>query len=100
MNSFEQFERQFEYMKEQLETIEEELDKKELNKDKVSSALLNASFCLEDDIYKLFENTISEEEYKALEDENKLLKEIVYNLAKNDLQLLYDLKYKYNIEDE
>lgn len=61
---------------------------------------------LADNVYEIYEETYGlEEEHKELkeeneylEKENETLKMLIFELAQNNLQLQYDLKFKYNID--
>lgn len=61
---------------------------------------------LADNVYEIYEETCGlEEEHKELKEENEILEAenetlrmLIFELAQNNLQLQYDLKFKYNID--
>lgn len=85
--------------------IEKFLKKDEINKKWVEDTLKEID-TLADNVYEIYEETCGleeeheelQEENKYLEEENETLKMLLFELAQNNLQLQYDLKFKYNID--
>lgn len=75
----------------------ETLKDNRINKNEMQKKIDN--ICLyNEEIYAIFENCNGlEEEKQELEKENEQLKSLIFELAGDDLQLLMDLKLKYNL---
>lgn len=85
--------------------IEKFLEEDKTNKEWIKDTLKEID-TLADNVYEIYEETCGlEEEHKELkeeneyfEKENETLKMLLFELAQNNLQLQYDLKFKYNID--
>lgn len=87
----------YEGIEQELDAINEELEKKSPDKQVILSATKNLDK-INDKIYECYENSIDKKYLEEVEKENEFLKELLYEFAKDDLQKIYDLKFKYGIE--
>lgn len=87
----------YEAIETEIEKLEEETTKTRFDKTAIITATKNLNN-INNKIYCLFENCVDEKYTQEVEQENKMLKQLLFEIAQNDLQLLYDLKYRYNIE--